>query len=93
MTRETLARILVAVIAGSPLAAVVALRWAAPTDSDMPTVELTARMPDAGGWSPEVVTVPAGSFTIFFPEDGHIPGCAVDDKPAAVRKVVVKVAV
>jgi YhcH/YjgK/YiaL family protein len=39
------------------------------------------------------VTVPAGSFTIFFPEDGHIPGSAVDDKPAAVRKVVVKVAV
>jgi len=39
------------------------------------------------------VTVPAGSFTIFFPEDGHIPGCAVDDKPAAVRKIVVKVAV
>ncbi len=39
------------------------------------------------------VTVPAGSFTIFFPEDGHIPGSAVDDQPAAVRKVVIKVAV
>ena len=39
------------------------------------------------------VTVPAGSFTIFFPEDGHIPGSAVAGKPAAVRKVVVKVAV
>ncbi len=39
------------------------------------------------------VTVPAGSFTIFFPEDGHIPGSAVDGQPAAVRKVVVKVAV
>lgn len=39
------------------------------------------------------VTVPAGSFTIFFPEDGHIPGVAVADKPAAVRKVVLKVAV
>jgi len=39
-----------------------------------------------------VVTVPAGSFTIFFPEDGHIPGCAVNDEPAAVRKIVVKVA-
>ena len=39
------------------------------------------------------VTVPAGSFTIFFPEDGHIPGSAVDEQPAAVRKVVVKVAV
>lgn len=39
------------------------------------------------------VTIPAGSFTIFFPEDGHIPGSALDGKPAAVRKVVVKVAV
>lgn len=39
------------------------------------------------------VTVPAGSFTIFFPADGHIPGLAVNGQPAAVRKVVVKVAV
>lgn len=39
------------------------------------------------------VRVPAGSFAIFFPQDGHIPGSAVDDQPAAVRKVVVKVAV
>lgn len=39
------------------------------------------------------VKVPAGSFTIFFPEDGHIPGSAVNGEPAAVRKVVVKVAV
>lgn len=39
------------------------------------------------------VTVPAGSFTIFFPQDGHIPGSAVNEQPAAVRKVVIKVAV
>lgn len=39
------------------------------------------------------VTVPAGSFTIFFPQDAHIPGSAVSDQPAAVRKVVIKVAV
>jgi YhcH/YjgK/YiaL family protein len=39
------------------------------------------------------VTVPTGSFTIFFPEDGHIPGSAINDVPAAVRKVVIKVAV
>ena len=39
------------------------------------------------------VTVPSGSFTIFFPEDGHIPGSAINDIPAAVRKVVMKVAV
>ncbi|MDA0659841.1 MAG: YhcH/YjgK/YiaL family protein [Planctomycetota bacterium] len=39
------------------------------------------------------VTVPTGSFAIFFPQDGHIPGLAVHDEPASVRKVVVKVAV
>lgn len=39
------------------------------------------------------VKVPTGSFTIFFPQDGHIPGSAIDGQPAAVRKVVVKVAV
>ena len=38
------------------------------------------------------VTVPAGHFTIFFPQDGHIPGLAAEGQPAAVRKVVVKVA-
>ena len=38
------------------------------------------------------VTVTAGSFAIFFPEDGHMPGCAVDGKPAPVRKIVVKIA-
>lgn len=36
--------------------------------------------------------VRAGQFAIFFPEDGHIPGCAWD-QPAEVRKVVVKVRV
>lgn len=39
------------------------------------------------------VRVPTGCFTIFFPQDGHIPGLAVDEQPAAVRKVVIKVAV
>ena len=38
------------------------------------------------------VKVTAGQFTIFFPEDGHIPSCAWDD-PAEVLKVVVKVRV
>lgn len=35
--------------------------------------------------------VPAGYFTIFFPEDGHMPGLAAGGQPAPVRKVVVKV--
>jgi len=40
-----------------------------------------------------VVTVPTGSFTIFFPSDGHMPGVAVDGQPSLVRKIVIKVAV
>lgn len=38
------------------------------------------------------VKVVAGQYTIFFPEDGHIPSCAWD-APAEVLKVVVKVRV
>lgn len=38
------------------------------------------------------VKVTAGQFTVFFPEDGHIPSCAWD-APADVLKVVVKVRV
>lgn len=38
------------------------------------------------------VTVPAGHFTIFFPQDGHIPGLAANAQQSPVRKVVVKVA-
>ena len=33
-----------------------------------------------------------GTFTVFFPHDGHKPGCSVSG-PTAIRKVVVKVAV
>ena len=39
------------------------------------------------------VKVPAGWFTIFFPEDGHMPCMAAGGQPSSVRKVVVKVAV
>jgi len=38
------------------------------------------------------VTVPAGTFAVFWPHDVHSPQCAVDE-PSPVRKVVVKVAV
>lgn len=38
------------------------------------------------------VQVTSGQFTVFFPEDGHIPSCAWGD-PAEVLKVVVKVRV
>ena len=39
----------------------------------------------------EVVTVRAGSFALFMPQDAHIPGLSLD-APQAVKKVVVKVA-
>ena len=38
------------------------------------------------------VRVTAGQFTIFFPEDGHIPSCAWD-APVEILKCVVKVRV
>ena len=37
------------------------------------------------------VTVPAGMFTIFLPQDGHMP-CLAAGEPSLVRKVVIKVA-
>ena len=40
----------------------------------------------------DYITARAGTFVVFFPEDGHMP-CLVSDAPVPVRKVVVKVAV
>jgi biofilm protein TabA len=34
----------------------------------------------------------AGNFAVFWPHDGHKPGCAVNE-PSAIRKVVMKVRV
>lgn len=39
------------------------------------------------------IRLPAGMFTLFTPEDAHMPGMALDDQPQPVKKVVVKVAV
>lgn len=39
------------------------------------------------------VTVNAGSFAIFFPEDIHRPGMAINNVSAPIKKVVIKVAV
>jgi YhcH/YjgK/YiaL family protein len=39
----------------------------------------------------DALTVREGNFAIFFPEDVHMPNIAVD-APAAVKKVVVKIA-
>ncbi len=38
------------------------------------------------------VLLPSGMFTVFLPEDGHMPGIAVTE-PQPVKKVVVKIAV
>jgi YhcH/YjgK/YiaL family protein len=40
----------------------------------------------------DAVTVPAGSFMLLWPTDGHMP-CLMVDQPAPVKKVVVKIAV
>jgi biofilm protein TabA len=42
--------------------------------------------------SGDFLTVGAGMFTIFAPQDAHMP-CLAAGEPAAVRKVVIKVAV
>lgn len=33
-----------------------------------------------------------GSYAMFFPWDVHIPAIQVGEKPAAIRKIVIKVA-
>jgi len=38
------------------------------------------------------IAAPAGTFIVFFPEDGHMPGVAIGG-PKPVRKVVLKVKV
>lgn len=35
--------------------------------------------------------IPAGSFAVYFPQDGHKPGCQAGDTPEPVVKVVLKV--
>lgn len=39
------------------------------------------------------VKMVAGTFTILFPEDAHMPQIAVDDQPSPVKKVVIKIAI
>ncbi|HWB21099.1 MAG TPA: YhcH/YjgK/YiaL family protein [Phycisphaerales bacterium] len=41
----------------------------------------------------QMLRVPTGMCAVFFPEDAHMPGLAVDGKIAEVKKVVVKVRV
>ena len=41
----------------------------------------------------DVVTLHKGSYGIFFPEDAHQPKLALENKPGAVKKVVIKIKV
>jgi YhcH/YjgK/YiaL family protein len=41
----------------------------------------------------DFVTLPKGSYGVFFPQDAHMPKVAVDNKPAPVKKVVLKIKV
>jgi YhcH/YjgK/YiaL family protein len=47
----------------------------------------------ADGPTASVLHCGPGDIAVFFPADAHKPSLAVDDKPAIVRKTVVKVAV
>ena len=37
------------------------------------------------------MVIPAGSFAVYLPQDGHKPGCQVGETPEPVVKVVIKV--
>ena len=39
------------------------------------------------------LTLAPGRFAAFFPQDGHMPGIAVDDIASVVKKVVIKISV
>lgn len=39
----------------------------------------------------DFVTLPKGSYGVFFPQDAHMPKIAVGNKPAPVKKVVLKI--
>jgi len=41
----------------------------------------------------DLLLMQQGMFAVMLPSDAHMPGVAVDGQPAAVKKIVVKVAV
>ena len=38
-----------------------------------------------------IIPLEVGTFAVYFPWDVHIPAIAVDDTPAKIRKIVIKV--
>jgi biofilm protein TabA len=65
----------------------------APVERLLPTTEYQAEK-DFMLYADPATTTPlhlaAGSFAIFYPQDGHKPGC-VNGAPSRIRKVVIKV--
>jgi YhcH/YjgK/YiaL family protein len=43
--------------------------------------------------SGSALSLKAGDFAVFFPQDGHLPSRVTPDGPGAVRKIVVKIPV
>ncbi|MEM7128422.1 MAG: YhcH/YjgK/YiaL family protein [Chloroflexota bacterium] len=46
---------------------------------------------EKGQSSGQFTRVPAGSFTIFMPQDVHMPRVAIDDQPSPIKKLVYKI--
>ncbi|MBQ3457190.1 MAG: YhcH/YjgK/YiaL family protein, partial [Synergistaceae bacterium] len=38
-----------------------------------------------------IIPLEVGTFAVYFPWDVHVPAIAVNDSPAKIRKIVVKV--
>lgn len=62
------------------------------TETEPYSEEKDAAFYAAEGVAAQTMTIGGGYFTIFFPQDGHMPQLCVDE-PKMVKKVVVKVAV
>ena len=70
--------------------------------SEIMGYETMDKLTPAGEYKPDVqklhmneeydkIIVSAGEFAVFFPDEPHAPGIAVNDVPSEVKKIVVKV--
>lgn len=75
------------------VAGVELMGWA-PVDSLRPVTDFDP-VKDVGFYQGmgDLVRVEAGMFTLFFPQDAHMPCLAINNQPQTVRKIVMKVAV
>ena len=68
----------------------------APVESFQPTTPYNPakdvqKYDGAGVSNVTSMVIPAGSFAVYLPQDGHKPGCQASDRPEPVVKVVIKV--